>query len=223
MSIAQGDHEMSHRMRTVIAQMRESYEKVLWSEESGWLGSWRSRDGELHDYGMLSQNAAACVYGLVSPERARGIIRTMEQARVELGVGDASYGFPSSLKPIPMDDQAPFIVGTAYRWDGQDAHGVYCNGTMSHLETPISTFGLCRNMVRKGMPTERPPRYSMRISILMWSPEEGTGCEFHTFEGATCGYEGAYVLQFPILLAIAQHNGWVARSAPEFWPIEAEC
>ena len=38
----------------------------------------------------------------------------------------------------------------------------------------------------------------------------GTGVEFHTFEGMACGYEGAYVLQFPALLAIAQEHMGIA-------------
>jgi len=221
LAVMVGDQDIAARMREAIARVRESYSTVFFNRETGWLGTWRSSDGELHDYGMTVQNAGAALYGLVDVATARDILHRMEAARTALGLEDASFGFPACLRPIPMDDQMPLAGGTAYRFDGADAFGIYCNGTLTH--------GLAYLYLR-ALSLYGPPGQADRAAreILDAHLEldvvgaEDTGAEFHGFDGTACGYEGAYILQFPILLAAAQHLGWTPVSTPEFWPNEAE-
>ena len=216
-----GDAEMCARMRDAIAALKENYAKVLFNPETGWFGSWRSRDGELHDYGMTPQNALAVLYGLVDDAQARAIMQKMEEARCAIGVEDASLGFPAYLLPIPFSDQHAFVVGNAYRFDGRDAFGIFCNGMLS--------FGLAyaylRALSRFG-PAGNADRASREILDAHLELDviggEDSGVEFHSHDGAVCGYEGAYVAQFSILLAVAQHRGWAPTTTPEFWPAEAE-
>lgn len=221
LAVLQGDADMASRMRDALAALKANYERVLWNDVTGWLGSWRSRDGELHDYGVTLQNAAAGLYGLVSEQRAREIMARTEQAREALGLGDASYGFPCSLRPMPMFDQMPFVAGTAYRMDGRDAYGIYCNGTLTFGLANVYLWGL--SYFGPAGAADRACREILDAHVdLDIVGGEGTGCEFHTHEGLRSGYEGAYVLQFPVLLAVAQHMGWTPHSEPRFWPAEAE-
>ena len=212
-----GDAELRELMQEAAAKLRLNYEKVLWSEANGWLGTWRSRDGELHDYGLLVQNAAACMYGLVDEERARGIVGRIEAERARLGLDDAGYGFPSSLIAIPRYDQMPFAGGTAYRFDATDAFGIYCNGTLTMGLANFYMWALSRFGPKAAADRACAEILDAHLNLDVVGGE-GTGCEFHSHEGAACGYEGAYVLQFPVLLAAAQHRGWVAEASPRFWP-----
>lgn len=216
-----GDDDLRDRMLDAIPRLRAHYAAALYNPDTGWLGSWRSRDGELHDYGMTMQNAGAILYGLVDDTVGRDILCRMEARREEMGVGDASLGFPAYLLPIPMHDQIPFIGGTAYRQDGADAFGLFCNGTLTH------GFGYLylRALSRFGPPghADRAAREILDAHLeLDVIGGEDTGVEFHSFDGAAAGYEGAYVFQFSVLLAAAQQFGWVSVSMPEFWPPEAE-
>jgi len=216
-----GDDDLRDRMRDAIALLRENYAKVLFNPATGWLGTWRSRDGELHDYGMPMQNAGAILYGLVDEQVGRDILRRMEARREEMGVGDASYGFPAYLLPIPMSDHNPFAGGTAYRQDGVDAFGIFCNGTLTHGYAYIYLRALS-----KYGPTGAADRATREILDahleLAVIGGEDSGVEFHSFDGAAAGYEGAYIFQFSVLLAAAQQKGWAPVMEPEFWPGEAE-
>jgi len=216
-----GDDDLRDRLRDTIARLREHYSKVLFNPETGWLGSWRSRDGELHDYGMSMQNAGAILYGLVEESVGRDILRRMEARREEMGVSDASYGFPAYLLPIPMSEHNPFAGGTAYRQDGADAFGIFCNGTLTHgfgylYLRALSQYGPAGHADRA---TREILDAHLELDVI---GGEDSGVEFHSFDGAAAGYEGAYIFQFSVLLAAAQHMGWAPITTPEFWPAEAE-
>lgn len=221
LAVIAGDRDLAERMREAIARIKANYAAVFFNPKTGWLGSWRSRDGELHDYGITVQNAGALLYGLVDADAARAIMANMEAARAALGLADASFGFPACLLPIPMYDQMPFAGGTAYRFDGSDAFGVYCNGTL--------TNGLA-NLYLRALSLYGPPGHADRAAREILDAHldldivgaEDTGMEFHSFDGVACGYEGAYTFQFSVLLAAAQQLGWTPVGTPEFWPAEAE-
>jgi hypothetical protein len=212
-----GDRDFSRTITQAAQQLRKAYAPCFYNKHTGWLGSWRSADGELHDYGHPSINGAACLYGLVSRPQARRILEKMEARRVELGLTNFRYGLPMALLPVRRDDHMPGVWGQGFRDDGLDAFGIYCNGCL--------TLGLANYYIR-AMKVFGFDATADQIAREVLEGHElgrlvggiGTGLEFHTFEGAICGYEGMYVLQFPSLLAIAQNQGWVQLCDPEFWP-----
>jgi len=218
---AAGDKPFSARVQHAANTMRRAFEPCFYNPKTGWLGSWRSKDGELHDYGHLCVNAPACLYGLVSPSKAQKILQRMEARRLELGLNNFRWGLPSALIPIrPGDYQGGYmdnpIWGKGVRDDGADGFGIYCNGTLTlcnahYYIRAMSVFGFQK--VADQMCDEILEGHA--LGRMIGGVRSGT--EFYTFEGVACGYEGPIVLQFPVLLAIAQHRGLVKALKPEFW------
>lgn len=218
---AAGEVVFAKRVQLAAEKMRRAFAPCFYNPKTGWLGSWRSRDGELHDYGHLSINAAACLYGLVSPAKARQILHRMEKRRLELDLNNFRRGLPSALIPIrPGDYQGGYmdnpIWGKGVRDDGADGFGIYCNGCLTlcmaqYYIRAMSLFGFRK--VADQMCEEILEGHA--LGRLTGGVRSGT--EFYTFEGVACGYEGPIVLQFPALLAVAQHRGWVDTPTPEFW------
>jgi hypothetical protein len=216
---AAGDHQFRMRVERAAEKLRKAYAPCFYNSQTGWFGSWRSKDGELHDYGHICVNGPACLYGFVSPARARRVLERMEAKRLELGADDFSYGLPSALLPIRRGDYLEGAWGQGLREDGRDGFGIFCNGCL--------TLGLAyyyiRAMTVHGF-TKVADQMAREILQGHASGRQvggvGSGREFYTFEGIVCGYEGVYVLQFPALLAIAQHLGIIQTLKPEFWPAD---
>jgi hypothetical protein len=213
---AAGDHEYATRVTRAAAQMKKGFAPCFYNPKTGWFGSWRSKDGELHDYGHHCIIAPACLYGLVSPARARQILGRMEAKRLALGIDNFRYGLPSALIPVRRGDHMHGPPGWPFRDDGADSFGIYCNGTMTlgtanYYIRAMGVFGFKK--VAEQMAREILEGHALGRLV----GGVGSGVEFHTHEGIVCGYEGAYVPQFPALLAIAQNKGWVKPLNPEFW------
>lgn len=66
--------EKQARYNQLADGIRESYNDVLMNPETGWLGWWRSQDGELHDYATPVINGLAIEYGLIEPAQAKQIL-----------------------------------------------------------------------------------------------------------------------------------------------------
>jgi hypothetical protein len=213
---AAGDRACAAKARTAAARHKAGFVRCFYNPATGWFGSWRSRDGKLHDYGMTTINAPAVLYGMVPRARAIQVLKRLEAARLRLNIDNFRWGLPFAMVPIRREDHMPHVVGWGLREDGADAHGVYCNGMLTlgcayYYIRAMSVFGfkkVAEQMAREILEGHTLGRLVGGI---------GTGVEFHTFEGMVCGYEGAYVLQFPALLAIAQNQGIARLPDPEFW------
>jgi hypothetical protein len=213
---AAGDEKTLNKVNRAAILMKKNFSRCFFNPKSGWLGTWRSRDGKLHDYGMLCINAAACLYGLVPARRARRILERLEARRLELNLDNFRWGLPTVLTPIRRDDYQVRQIGQGLRDDGRDAFGIFCNGCLTlglaqYYIRAMTIFGFTK--VADQMAREILEGHSLGRLV----GGVGSGLEFHTFEGMICGYEGAYVLQFPALLAIAQHLGLANLPVPEFW------
>ncbi len=217
MAGAVGEHKLQVRLRHATKKLHKAFEPCFYNPKTGWLGSWRSKDGELHDYGHTCVNGPACVYGLVSPSRARSILKRMEAKRLELGADNFTYGVPTALIPIRRGDYSPGSWGQGVREDGLDGFGIFCNGCIAlvltyHYIRAMTVFGFTK--VADQMAREIPQGHA--LGRLMGGI--GTGLSFNTFDGIVCGYEGVLGLQFPALLAVAQHLKLVKTLTPEYWP-----
>ncbi len=220
MAGAVGEHKLQDRLKHATQKLRKVFEPCFYNPKTGWLGSWRSKDGELHDYGHTCVNGPAVVYGLVPPARARSILSRMEAKRLELGADDFSYGVPTALIPIRRRDYGDGGWGQGLREDGLDGFGIFCNGCLAlvtayHYIRAMTVFGFKKvgdQMAREILDGHAKGRLLGGI---------GTGLSFNTYEGIVCGYEGALGLQFPALLAVAQHLGLVKTMTPEYWPDES--
>ena len=134
---------------------------------------------ELHDYGMVVQNGAACVYGLVSDRRARGSFTAWRSERRALNI---SLIHPMDsrayLRPVRATIQMPFIFGTAYRYDGQrclryllqrhhDAGQCTC--------LPVGALPRSAPKLARILPAGRCTDAHIDLDVV---GGEGSGCEF---------------------------------------------
>ena len=210
-----GEIGFAGRCASAADGIKRAYVPCFYNPETGWLGGWRSRDGELHDYGFTFINASAICYGLVEAPQARAILERLEAKRAEMGFRGFHYGFPTNLIPIRSVDVP--VVQRGQRQDGLDMFGIYANGavTMYYLEYylgALSRYGfketadkICEHL-EEGLADNR-----LVGSIF-------TGTELLSWDGAPTGYEGVLQGQFRVMLAIAQHSGLVPRFDPEWWP-----
>src|SRR5262249_5699746 len=108
---AAGDESFAGRVARAARLMHKNFAPCFYNPKTGWFGSWRSKDGELHDYGHHCVNAPACLYGLVPRARARRILECMEAKRLALGFDNFRYGLPSALLPIRSGDHIQGTIG----------------------------------------------------------------------------------------------------------------
>jgi hypothetical protein len=218
---AAGDAPFAKRVTAAADRMQKAYAPCFYNAKTGWLGSWRSKDGELHDYGHYMVNMPACVYGLVSPAQARRIVARMDAQRRKLGIVNFRWGLPTSLLPDARRRFPGRLHGQPDLGQGRPRRRP---GRIRHLlqRLPVDQWRVLH--------AARDEQFGQRkvVDTMIQHILEGyglgrldggvrTGTEFHTFEGIACGYEGTIVGEPPTLLAIAIHQGLVNPLTPEFW------
>lgn len=212
---AVGDLNMAQRCRKAASQIHRAYYPCFFNRSTGWLAGWRSADGKLHDYGFIFVNAMAICLELVTKDQAHSILSKLEAKREEMGFNYFYYGLPLNLISIRREDQPRKEI--TKRADGLDKFGVYINGCLTtvfagYYLRALSSYGFKKtaDIICKHL------NESFATNRIVGGIRTGT--EFFTFEGRPCGYEGALVGQFRVLLAMAQHWGLVETLKPEWWP-----
>lgn len=172
-----------------MRRLRAAYLETFWSPENGWLGGWRCRENQLHDYGFLFVNGAAVNAGLLEPELARQAIEKLWN-RLQAQRLDYRLGLPGNLLPIPESDLAAPQLGKPY--------GFFENGGLSHAQS----HHFVRALGTVGMMDEADGLLFQLCEGLA-CPESFGGCgtdlEWRRPDGVPCGYEGLLVDQFGIL------------------------
>lgn len=212
-----GDEELSDRCRQVAASLRENYVPVLLNPETGLIGGWRSADGQLHDHAFVFINGMAICYGLVEKELAREILTILERGRLEIGHDDFRYGLCTSLQPIPRDDYKALVLGSPRRDDGRDTFGMFINGSLM----PTLAYFYLRALSTNGFSATADRISEQLLDSFAQGIFEGglgSGTEYFTFDGTPCGYEGTFPHGYHVLLAVAQHLGYIETLEPEWWP-----
>lgn len=221
---AAGEGELKQRCLQAAAALKPAFVKSLFNPETGWLAGWRSRDGQLHDYGFLCLNGMAIAFGLLEGEQAKEVLTRLEAKRAEVGHTDFRYGLMTQLLPVPSGDLTSSAQNSlldrgwrnGLRPDGLDTFGVFCNGCL----TPCFAGFYLAALSKHGF-TETADRI---CDQLLASFETGVfdgdrnGAEFYTHEGIPCGYEGSLIHNYYVLAEIAKHKGWVEPVTPEWWP-----
>ncbi len=204
---------LAARCRDVAEHLRESYASALVNPETGWVAGWRSRDGQLHDFGFIWVNGVALAFGLLNDGASRDALLALERAREELGPPDARLGMPCNLLPIPETDQKlPQILGQL-----QPTFETYTDGSVSgwpatYYLRALSIHGL-RSHAQK-LAKELSDGYAAGV----FNGGTGTGHEFRSWEGLPTGYEGTLIGCFGPLYGIAIEEGFLTPPQPEWWP-----
>lgn len=121
--------DQAQKYTALADKLKATYFPALYNPATGWLGWWRSADGELHDYASPIVNGLAIEYGLVPADKAKDILSRLRRKAEEAGFERADLGIPSFLSPVHRSDYLlPDGLGIASREDGTDTFGHYMNG-----------------------------------------------------------------------------------------------
>lgn len=193
----------AERCRSAAEKLRAAFLPTFLNPATGWLGGWRSRDGELHDHAFLFVNGLAISFGLVEGAQARDILERLEARRVERGLDRFDYGLPGNLDAVPRDSVPAGHAGQ--RADGRDQYGFYENGGL----TMSMAYGYVRALGKHGFAIAAEMEAQMLASFEAGRVLGGlhTGIDWRWWDGTPCGYEGLLVDQVQVLLAFAQSRG----------------
>jgi hypothetical protein len=202
------------RCQAAAAGIRKAYAGWLVNPETGWVGGWRSRDGELHDYAFLYTNGPACAFGLLEEKQAHHALKNLEQLRRDIGPPSAYFGLPLNLLPYRKEDHIYSLnyVPMDVSFEDFTNGNVFAGPHAAYYIRALSRYGFAREAA--AIVDELEEGYGHRI----FNGRYGEGTEFYTWEGCTTGYEGTFGPAFGGLYAIAIARGLFAPTDPEWWP-----
>jgi len=185
-----GHAAMAEGLDEWAVRLRKNYLPAFYNERTGWLAGWRSKDGQLHDYGFLAINAAAIASGLIDNHAAREFMQRLWVEAKRVGMPDPILGIPGSLWPIPDDDLPEIMHGFPF--------GYYANGGLSTAQSKhiVNAF------YRVGMREEAD--FILRRICAAFADARvfggaKSGVDARSWDGWPCGYEGLLTDQFGIL------------------------
>lgn len=180
-------------------KLRNNYYSRFYNPQTGVLGGWRSKDGQLHDYYFTFINSIAICYDLISKQKGKKIMRTMLNKMKEVGYTDYRLGLPGNLIPIADRDYAHHDP----RW-GYQHFQVYENGGA----TGCYVYYTIHALFKLGMKKEA----KNILSAMLKSYKEGNfsgSCfgskmtkDWKTWKGECWGYEGFLVDNYLALLNV---------------------
>ena len=174
---------------------------------------WRSRDGQLHDYGFTWVNGVALAFGLVDNKIAQKALFELESKRKEIRGGDSRIGIPCNLLPIHQQDYT-----LARMLDPiQPTFETYIDGSLSGWPATYYLRALGINGLRdhaKKLAVDLSSGYEAGI----FTGGNGSGVEFRSWEGLPSGYEGTLIGCLGPLYGIAIEEGIFEPPKPEWWP-----
>lgn len=209
-----GRATLGARCAEAAEALRNAFPRYLLNPETGWVAGWRSRDGQLHDAAYVWVNGVACAFGLLATDQAATALRGLECLRHEVGAGDAHFGLPHNLRPIPPEDHMlPRLRGRFMPTFETYTDGAMSTCTALYYLRALEIHGLNEAAGRIVADLETGyARDHFRSGGGSW------GNEFYRWDGVPCGYEGSFVLSYGALYAIAIHRGVLAPATPEWWP-----
>jgi hypothetical protein len=210
-----GDDRLAVRCAEAAAALAANYARQLINPATGWVSGWRSRDGQLHDYGFLWVNGPACAFGVMEPEIARQALANLEAKRQEVFPESGYAGLPMNLLPIAPEDHMLVRLGFQIK----PTYENYTDGALSVATTSYYLRALSRN----GLATEARTivdDLERGFADGLFHGPYGTGKEMMLWTGADSGYEGTCGGNSLPLYAIAVERCAITPPDPEWWPAD---
>ena len=203
---------LAARCADVAAALAENYGRQLLNPETGWVAGWRSRDGQLHDYGFIWINGVACAFGVMGKAQTTQALGCLEAKRAAVFPESGYLGLPLNLLPIAAADH---MLGKM-RGPLMPTFETYTDGALSpcmagYYLRALSTSGFRRQAAALVDRLERG------FEDGGFHGAYGTGKEFTTWSGADSGYEGTFGPNSGPLYAIAVERGAIPAPDPEWW------
>ncbi|MDO7881930.1 hypothetical protein [Antiquaquibacter soli] len=193
-----GEQALSDRVSEAARRIQEAYLPAFYSETTGLIAGWRSRDGELHDYGFSLVNGAACSTELLPADIARAIMTRLREHWDAVGVPDLRNGVPLNLWRIPESDIGGVVFGLPM--------GGYQQGGCSHhgARVIVDAFD------RVGMRAEAD---ELLVALATSIADDssfgglGSGVDWRMWDGTPSGYEGQLAEGFSVLASALRRFG----------------
>jgi hypothetical protein len=210
-----GDDPLAARCAETADALAANYARQLVNPETGWVSGWRSRDGQLHDFGYIWINGVACAFGVMGEAETRQILRSLESKRLEVFPESGYLGLPLNLLPTAAADH----MSGRQAWL-KPTYENYTDGALS----PIFLAYYIRSLSAHGFKKESGTivdSLEQGFADGKFHGPYGTGKEFMTWTGADSGYEGTFGPNSGALYAIAVERGIITPPSPEWWPSES--
>jgi hypothetical protein len=201
-----GRADQQARYRDLARRLKAGYREALYNPATGWLGWWRSADGELHDYASPIVNGLAIEYGLVDADEGRQILQRLWAKIDAAGFKRLELGVPPVLVPVPRSDYLqPDALGLPSREDGTDTFGQYMNGGI--------TAGQVLHFLAAHYVVGRPEKADALLKAMLERQAAGKfqngvrdaaqqGIDWTDWQGNATGYEGYLADSFRFLQAV---------------------
>jgi hypothetical protein len=213
-----GDPALSGACAAGAAAIRGAYRAEFLNPRTGWLAGWRSRDGQLHDYGFIWVNGPAIAFGLLDAEDACSALLRLEAARVEVGAERGVFGLPGNLYPIdPADHMMPLIWATATPTFESYTDGGYYGYQAAYYLRALSINGRKDALLRQAA-AALAADLEEGLAAGNFNGGLGQGNEFRTWDGLRTGYEGTLIGSFAPVYSLAIERGLLTPTEPEWWP-----
>jgi len=211
--------DLANLARDAAARLRDNYARWLVNPETGWVIGWRSRDGEIHDYGYLWINGPACAFGLLTPESAKRALGNLESLRDRLGLQSARLGLPFNLLPLRSGDHMlPVMPG--YQ-PTEPTFETYTDGSMSPSAVAFYLRALSIHGFKdraRAMAADLDGGFADDLFSGGAGGGLAEGNEFLSWEGLATGYEGTFGPTMGTLYAVAIEQSLFSPPEPEWWP-----
>ena len=193
-----GEDVLAARIEESAAAMQRNFLDAFLNAETGLIAGWRSKDGELHDYGFSLVTGAACATELIPVDTAREIMRSLADHWTRLGITDFRNGLPLNLWRIPEKDIGGVIFGLPM--------GGYQQGGYSHHGTRVVVDALDRVGMNELADTVLE-QLCRTIADDTSFGGLGSGIDWRMADGTPTGYEGQLVEGFSVLAsALRRHR-----------------
>ncbi len=198
--------EQALRYQELADRLQRAYAPALMNPDTGWLGWWRSEDGQLHDYATPVVNGLAIEYGLVDATAGRAILDRLWEKIEHVGFQRFDLGIPPMLVPVLRSDYLqPNGFGIPQREDGSDTMGHYMNGGITAGQTLhfLAAHYVVGQAERGDRVLDAMLARQMRGEFQNGVQDSaGRGIDWTDWNGNPTGYEGYLADSFRFLQAV---------------------
>ena len=202
-----GRSQQAAKYTARAAKLRGAFVAAFLNPETGWLGWWRSVDGELHDIASPVPTSLAVECGVLSPDEARPMLEKLAAALAATGFKRFDLGIPSLFRPI---DPQLYYQNSPHAWQSY-LNGGCCVSNTSYWLNALYLCGMTAEadrildaMLRRQREGAFPNGGGFQNGIIDRYPD---GAEFFTWDGKTAGYEGHLVYSWTWLHALFAREG----------------
>lgn len=215
-----GNRPLARQCDDIADALSENYARQLVNPETGWVSGWKSRDGQLHDFGFLWVNGVACAFGVMAPSATRHALEKLEETRQKVFPESGYLGLPLNLLPIKETDHMLPRLNKGYKL--RPTYENYTDGALSPFFSGYYIRALSANGLKKES-GKIAASLEQGFADGKFHGGHGTGKEFTAWTGADSGYEGTFGPNSSPLYAIAVERGAIIPPAPEWWPAATGC